>query len=189
MWLSIRIFVLFLQDVVARLPEKWRTQLLLDDQLWAALKLFTPTGTVVSNPHMWYSTSAYKPSGLSVPRETQSSETSKEYRHILLTLQQQLEQISHIIWFSFDLTLWYLFHYWSTCISNWKDLLIPMPPLLLGWSVLSTQTSCMDVKEDVETTSWVRRLLDFTIHQKGLPYTSEGGRCRWPLLHGYWVSG
>ena len=68
MWYCIRICVLFLQDIVARLPKKWRTQLPLDDQLWIASELFTPTGTVVSNLHMWYSPPAYKPSGLSVPR-------------------------------------------------------------------------------------------------------------------------
>ena len=62
------IIICFVQDVVLRLHKKWRNQLSVEDQVWMAKALFTGSGQLVTDPHLWYHPPEYKPSGFSPPR-------------------------------------------------------------------------------------------------------------------------
>ena len=67
-YLYFRQLILSPKDVVSRLPQKWREQLSISDQLFIGSALFAANGQVVEDPQLWYIPSEYKPSGLSPPQ-------------------------------------------------------------------------------------------------------------------------
>lgn len=91
--------------------------------------------------------------------ETEVSSTSKEYRHIVNCITVTSACTDKVIYGSHLLDVG-VFISLLKYIHLYSYILIPVPPaVFLGWSVLSTQTFCVDAKEDVETGSEVPRLL------------------------------